>query len=456
MGELTAVDDLDQNDSHTFTILDDPSGLLEVSGASLRLRMGESLNYEAWLDGLSVEILAEDGGGNQVTRTIIVQITDENDAPTVSGFGVSLNEDSSLALTANQFLDAFNDEDEEDKLRQVKVTLLPTVGQLKLGEDFVFEGQEIPFIRLNDLSFVPDRNFNGRLSFKWTATDGEAFAQQAATTTIIVIPVADPATFIPDTDQIVVDEDAGLQNFNWAVDIRNPDGDPRDLRFVICSNSNEDLFSGDPRVSGGGNLIFTPAPDKNGTAVLQILLTEQPKPEDGDETAVCTNQTTAPVSIIVEPVNDAPTISGTITVTISMTETISLLPDARVTDPDQLDGFNFESGSVDIVISNRLTETLIFSPTLNGSTNITLISGVIYYDTVEVGLLVGQGEGQLRIENLTSFVTPTILAELLQHIVVNVRIDNEVQLLITLNDGGNIGKEKIPLFGSLTVHFINP
>lgn len=452
IGDLIVTDDPDQNDTHTFTLVNDPTGLLEISDSSLRVQTGQSLNYEAWPGGvIPLEISAADGGNLQISQAITITVTDENDLPTVSDFGKPELEDNPIIFTADDFTNNFADEDAGDTLQMVKITLLPAAGLLKVGEAFVYEGQELTLGQLPTLSFVPDRNFNGRLSFRWTGSDDEGYASQEATVTLTLIPVPDPATFVPDTSQIAVEEDASQRNFNWAVDIRFPDGDARDLRFVVCSNSNPDLFNTGPHVSNGGNLIFTPAPDHYGTAELQILLTDQPPPADGDETAVCANPT-VPLTLIVEPVNDAPQINGNISARYVPTSTVDIFTGVTIQDADEpyTDTFNFAGGYLDISLSNEMTETL----SVNTGAGIAISGGNVTYHDNPVGVLQGNlpQTAHLRVTNLTSFATIEAIEVLLKQVFLNTMPEiRTVFVTLSLNDGGNIDRRQRPQTATFVV-----
>lgn len=476
VGELTAVDNPDKNDTLTFTLADDPTGLLEISGPSLRVQTGQALNYEDWLEQegeIPLEISGSDGN-NSITQTITIQLENKNDPPVVSGFGRGMVEDEPLEIRLDAFNRACQDEDEPDgtcQLSKIRISLLPSNGFLLLvprnfvydrteplePDQTVYEGREIALAPFQKLLYVPDRNFNGRVQFRWNGFDGEDYGVLDTAVTITITPANDPPSFKPDTNLITVKEDANQQSFNWAVDIRYPDGDPSDLRFAIC-NANEfdrTLFKSGPTINEGGNLVFAPAENKNGTADLQILLTEQPRPANGDETAVCAGQTTVPLKIVIEPQNDAPQITGTISRTITMSATVGVLTNGVVSDIDsqQVDNFSFKSGSLELVISNPITETLIFSPTLSSSQNMTVTESTIYHEGKQIGILVGEGTSQMRVEDLTENATIPVLNEVLRHFYVNVRDDNSIFVIISLNDGGNIGVEDIPKFGSITVDF---
>jgi hypothetical protein len=314
----------------------------------------------------------------------------------------------------------------------------------------VYEGQELSLAQLNNLQLVPAHNFNGRLWLRWNATDGQSYAVQDATTTLTVIPVEDPPSFVPDRDQITVEEDAPEQTFNWAVDIRYPDGDVRDLRFAVCPYANTELFSSGPRISAGGNLIFTPTKDANGRADLHILLTDALPPEDGNEAAVCANKITVPLTIIVEPVNDAPVISTTLTVDRDPQEkSLKLLDDTSIADPDEpyAPSFAFEGGYLDLSLISSGNETL----SLSAGANVTLSGDDVKLDNNIVGILSGDTTTHLRITGLTSFATISAVEAILGRIHIRTNALKTLFVTITLNDGGNVDRQELPAYTTIVV-----
>jgi hypothetical protein len=77
------------------------------------------------------------------------------------------------------------------------------------------------------------------------------------------------------------------------------------VQFLV-SNDNNSLFSGQPAVSPGGTLTYTPAANANGSATITLKITD-----DGGTANGGVNQSaTQSFTITVTAVNDAPTIDG--------------------------------------------------------------------------------------------------------------------------------------------------
>ncbi len=161
-----------------------------------------------------------------------------------------------------------------------------------------------------DLTFTPAANANGTATLQLTLTDNGGTDNGGADTsvpqsfTITVNSVNDAPSFTQGADP-AVNEGAGAQTVaGWASAISpGPlDEAAQTLTFQITANDNAELFSAGPALDTSGNLTFTPAPDANGTANIQVTLM------DNGGTANGGSDTSVPQSftITVNPVNDAP------------------------------------------------------------------------------------------------------------------------------------------------------
>ena len=77
---LSAVDE-DFNDSATFAIVDDASGLFEIAGSQLKLKPGAAADFEAQ-DAHTLTLSVTDSAGNAYQKTVTLSVTDVNEAPT--------------------------------------------------------------------------------------------------------------------------------------------------------------------------------------------------------------------------------------------------------------------------------------------------------------------------------------------------------------------------------------
>ncbi|HND52402.1 MAG TPA: Calx-beta domain-containing protein, partial [Pirellulaceae bacterium] len=77
IGDLSVVDP-DAGDTHTLSVAD---ARFEIVSGQLRLKAGQSLDYEAGAT-VSVDVTARDAGGLEFTKSLSISLGDVNDAPT--------------------------------------------------------------------------------------------------------------------------------------------------------------------------------------------------------------------------------------------------------------------------------------------------------------------------------------------------------------------------------------
>ncbi|HUO07713.1 MAG TPA: Ig-like domain-containing protein [Phycisphaerae bacterium] len=126
--------------------------------------------------------------------TANVSLTVNDAAPTVSDLTAALQHDSSKAFAAADFSgpSQFTDPDTGDVLQAVKITALPTHGNLTLGGANVTVNQVIPVANLANLTYVPSAGFTGADSFQWNGSDGALFAAASANANLTVNDPAAP------------------------------------------------------------------------------------------------------------------------------------------------------------------------------------------------------------------------------------------------------------------------
>jgi VCBS repeat-containing protein len=126
-----------------------------------------------------------------------------NAAPVLTDINVIVVEDLFRDFTVADFLSAYSDGD-NDSIQFIRVSSLPTVGDLTLDGVAVGPGQAVPFGDVEKLKYRPNAQFNGVDSFVWNAFDGTAFAIANRNVNITVAPVADtPAVVDSSTDEDV-------------------------------------------------------------------------------------------------------------------------------------------------------------------------------------------------------------------------------------------------------------
>ncbi|MBF4242260.1 VCBS domain-containing protein, partial [Vibrio anguillarum] len=113
-------------------------------------------------------------------------------------------EDTHYQMQASQF--GFTDVDSGDTLHAITITDIPAVSQGKfvLDGQEVSAGQSISTADISKLQFVPTKDFNGDVQFKYTVNDGRTDSVEATNT--LHIANTDDASVISGDRQAVVNE----------------------------------------------------------------------------------------------------------------------------------------------------------------------------------------------------------------------------------------------------------
>jgi hypothetical protein len=232
----------------------------EVAGSSK-----QSQNGGAWSPSFS-------GGGTGMYsgRPLTLRVNGINFGapPTAQGDSYSVNEDSTITVSAAQGVLA-NDADAEGNSTTAALVTPPTSGLINFAADGSF-------------IYRPDADFNGVDSFTYRANDG-ASNSAAATVTIAVNAVNDGPSFTKGPN-IVVDQDAPAQTLaNWASGLAaGPANEAsQTVAFTITFNSEPAMFSVEPAISPDGALSFTPAPGASGTAFVQARISDDGGTQNG-------------------------------------------------------------------------------------------------------------------------------------------------------------------------------
>src|SRR5262249_11322 len=122
-----------------------------------------------------------------------------NHPPTVTDFTKLGAENNTLTFTAKDFTDHYADAD-GDALAKVRIDTLPAGGVVMFNGAAVVAGQTISAASLNLLTFVPNHNVSGQVTFQYNANDGSEFAASPATITLNIRSADQQAA---DLDQMV-------------------------------------------------------------------------------------------------------------------------------------------------------------------------------------------------------------------------------------------------------------
>ncbi len=262
--------------------------------------------------------LSDDGGtanggvNTTATQMFTITVNELNDAPTFStGLSVTVAEDSGPYNAA--FATSIDD---GDPLATQNVTF-----HVLNNNTALFQLQSTIAASNGNLSFTPASNANGTAVVTVSLSDDGASGGANVNTSasqqflIDITPVNDAPTFTTGAS-VAVDEDSGPYNAAFATGIGAGgagDESGQNLSFHIVYD-NPALLAAAPMVAvSNGNLSFTPAANTSGSMTVSISLSD-----DGGTTNGGVNTTaTRMFTITVNELNDAPTFSTGVSVTVA-------------------------------------------------------------------------------------------------------------------------------------------
>lgn len=136
------------------------------------------------------EVYAANGG------TVTVIMTPVNDAPVLNNVNKEGAEDERLLFALADFATQFNDVD-GDALVSVQIKSLPARGVLRFGETAVSINESYTAATLSQLSFTPEKDWTGIISFDWAASDGQMSSAAVASVVMTITAVNDPPILTP-------------------------------------------------------------------------------------------------------------------------------------------------------------------------------------------------------------------------------------------------------------------
>ncbi|WP_033580933.1 DUF4347 domain-containing protein, partial [Dickeya chrysanthemi] len=338
----TAVGSVTTNSSGMLTLTFNSNATSAIVNAVL-----QSLTYANSSDdppaSVTLNWTFNDGSLNSTgTNQAVLSITPVNDAPVISNTSVSktFNEDSAQTFSAADF--GFSDVDSGDTLQSITIVTAPTAGELFIdansdgvrdsGDTLLGDGAVVSAANIGKLTFRPTANANGTgyASFTWKVSDGTALSGNTGMMTLNVTPVNDAPVISNTSVSKTLNEDSAL-TFS-AADFGFSDVDSGDTlqsitivtgpgagELFIDANNDGVRGGGDTLLGNGavvsaadiGKLTFRPTANANGAGYAAFTW----KVSDG--TALSGN--TGTMTLNVTPVNDAPTLSNGVTVTLTST-----------------------------------------------------------------------------------------------------------------------------------------
>jgi uncharacterized protein (TIGR03437 family) len=292
----------------------------------------------------SFTFIVNDGIFDSATATVSITVTPVNDAPTANGTSETTNEDTPKAIT-------LTGNDIEGSTLTYTVVTPPANGSLSGTAP--------------NLTYTPNANYNGTDSFTFKVNDGQL---DSANTTVSL-------TITAVNDAPVANGNSGTtpEDIPVTVTLTGTDVEGSPLTYTVVTPPANGTLSGT-----APNLTYTPALNFNGADSFTF------KVNDGQ-----LDSATATVSLIITPVNDAPTADAQ---SVSVTEDIAKAFTLTGTD----------------IESSTLTYTVVTSPTngtLSGTApNLTYTPNANYFGTDSFTFKVNDG----ALDSATATVTLTI------------------------------------------------
>ncbi|RTL41664.1 MAG: tandem-95 repeat protein, partial [Burkholderiales bacterium] len=249
----------------------------------------------------SFNYTVEDGAGGTATATVTVHIGSTNQAPTVFGESLTLDEDTVARFSAAALL--ANDTDIDNPHSDLTL--------VRVGNP---QGGSVAWVN-GEVVFTPTLNFNGLASFDYVVGDG-AGGLSTATVTINYRPVNDNPTVVGEVFEGQEDQAITFSAASLLANDSDAETPPAGLTISGVSNARH----GSVALDASGNIVFTPDADYNdwlgGGAQFDYTVS------DGTGGAA-----TATVVVKLAPVNDAPAAQGE-TVSGARQDTVFRVPGA--------------------------------------------------------------------------------------------------------------------------------
>lgn len=235
----------------------------------------------------TVSFVVNDGALSSSIVTRNISVLPVNDVPNAANDAVSMDEETTIEIDV-----LANDTDLDDVIVPATVTIVTSPVNGTASVDPV----------TGRITYIPDANFSGTNTIRYTVNDQSGGTSNTATVTVTVNNINDTPSFLKGGD-LTVAEDAGTQTIpGWATAI--DDGDPftnQTLTFVLTSD-NSGLFSSQPSINSAGTLTFRSGNNRFGVANITVFLRD-----NGSSTPPNSNaSSTQTFTITVLPVNDAP------------------------------------------------------------------------------------------------------------------------------------------------------
>jgi gliding motility-associated-like protein len=252
---------------------------------------------------ITVTVTDNGSPAKQVSRTFTVTINEVNDLPTIDDITDRSAPEVSLLPAIHVVNFQGVTDGSANELQELALTVTVTSDNTTLFPTAV--PLLVPLVGTGTITITQAPNVSGSATFTVTVSDGvDEITEQFVFT---ITSVNDPPSFEPIDEDVVVNEDAGPQDV--AINNVSPGpGETQNITFTAVS-SNPTLIP-NPTIAytqgqSTATLTFESAANQSGTAVITVTA------EDAEGA-----QFTDDFNIVVQPINDAPTITSPGTINI--------------------------------------------------------------------------------------------------------------------------------------------
>ena len=200
---------------------------------------------------------------------VVIIVSKVNKKPIAESFAVTVKEDTPVSIT-------LKGSDRDNDLLTYSIIVEPAHGR--------WTGT-VP-----NLSYMPEQDFNGQDSFTFKVNDGKVDSE-VATVTITVTPGNDPPT--ANDDSATAKEDTPIV----MIDVLKNDTDPDNDRLVVVKATQG--HNGSVTINTNSTLTYAPSRNFSGNDKFTYTISDG---KDGTDTAA--------VSVTINAVNDAPSITS--------------------------------------------------------------------------------------------------------------------------------------------------
>ncbi|WP_318407722.1 retention module-containing protein [Photobacterium leiognathi] len=182
-------------------------------------------------------------GDKTATSTVTIHVMPVNDAPVANPDSFTTEEDTSITVDLIK-----NDSDiDGDKLTVKEINGTSLIG----GEQtVVVDNGKIVIAHDGDMTFVPNKDYNGTVDVNYTITDGDKSA--SSTATIHVTPIND-APVADGKQSFSYDENSTTKSVLGTVSANDPEND--ELSFTISKGNEQGWFT----IDNHGHIYLTDA-----------------------------------------------------------------------------------------------------------------------------------------------------------------------------------------------------